>query len=112
MVLFILCNLLVYSLFHSAGFVFHTVKYVSHTVVFYIPQCETENLSRNSSLYKGVWKKLLLHLSLYSCPRTAARFQAKRQKMDKGMFFCNLRQIEKMHTMELKSNTSLAEFLV
>ena len=34
MVLFILCNLLVYSLFHSAGFVSRTVKYVSHTVVF------------------------------------------------------------------------------
>ncbi len=34
MVLFILCNLLVYSLFHSAGFVSHCVKYVSHTVVF------------------------------------------------------------------------------
>ena len=34
MVLFILCNLLVYSLFHSAGFVSHSVKYVSHTVVF------------------------------------------------------------------------------
>ena len=34
MVLFILCNLLVYFLFHSAGFVSHTVKYVSHTVVF------------------------------------------------------------------------------
>ena len=34
MVLFILCNLLVYSLFHSVGFVSHSVKYVSHTVVF------------------------------------------------------------------------------
>ena len=34
MVLFILCNLFVYSLFHSAGFVSHSVKYVSHTVVF------------------------------------------------------------------------------
>ncbi len=34
MVLFILCNLLVYSLFHSAGFVSRTVKYVSHTVKY------------------------------------------------------------------------------
>ena len=34
MVLFILCNLLVYSLFHSAGFISHTVKYVSHTVKY------------------------------------------------------------------------------
>ena len=34
MVLFILCNLLVYSLFYSAGFVSHSVKYVSQTVVF------------------------------------------------------------------------------
>ena len=27
-------NALIYSLFHSAGFVSHTVKYISHTVVF------------------------------------------------------------------------------
>ena len=30
----ILLVLLVYSLFHSVGFVSHTVKYISHTVVF------------------------------------------------------------------------------
>ena len=30
----ILSNVLIYFLFHTAGFVSHTVKYISHTVVF------------------------------------------------------------------------------
>ena len=32
MVLFILCNLLVYSLFHSVKYVSHTVVFIFHTV--------------------------------------------------------------------------------
>ena len=47
MVLFILCNLLVYSLFHSAGFVSHSVKYVSHTVVFIFHTVKPEKTHQN-----------------------------------------------------------------
>ena len=74
MVLFILCNLLVYSLFHSAGFVSHTVKYVSHTVVFvfhsvkqricrgifHFMQVQNEEIpQKRQKIYKNRYKKHL-----------------------------------------------------
>ena len=45
----ILSNVLVYSLFHIAGFVSHTVKYISHTVVFVFH-------SVKQRIYPEVWK--------------------------------------------------------
>ncbi len=48
----ILLVLLVYSLFHSVGFVSHTVKYISHTVVFV-------SHSVKQRICLGVLKKML-----------------------------------------------------
>ena len=36
--------------------------------------------------------------------KNECKISSKRQKMDKGIFFVTLRQIEKMHTMELKEH--------
>ena len=91
-----------YSLFHSVGFVFHTVKYVSHTVVFVSHSVKQRICQEISSFIQGNLEKFLLHLRLLLLSENGCTISSKRQKMDKGIFFVTLQQIEKMHTMELQ----------
>ena len=78
-----------YSLFHNVGFVFHTVKYVSHTVVFISHSVKQRICQEISSFIQGSLEKLLLHLSLLLLSENGCTISSKRQKMDKGIFFCN-----------------------
>ena len=56
-------------------------------------------------MQKGLFLNSLMFPQCLSTTRkTNARFQASGKKWTKGFFFVTLRQIEKMHTMELKEH--------